>query len=146
MVTKYNYGMTLVQLVKTLSGRKGQSFFLEGLGLAITVTDMSKSRVKSAMLVLADKGKGKIPASNGAFLNALRDEAITPNWIDASAFVLVESTKDIVQGASTIGTSVLETGKGILSSAESISKNLAWIIPLIAIGGAGIVIFNQSKK
>lgn len=147
-VTSYkeNYHFTLVGLVKELSARRNQKFFIEGLGLAIQNADMSKSRAKSAMEVLAIKGKGRIPATNGAFYTALVDEAATPNWIDGSAFVLVESAKNVVTGVSHVGDAVINTGAGILSSAESISKNLAWIVPLITIGGAILYINNTSKK
>ena len=140
------YNLSLVLLVKELSARRGQTFFLEGLGLAIQSSGMSKTQAQEAMQILASKSGGKLPASNGAFYTALIDEAATPNWIDASQFVLVESSKDLLEGASTIGASVIKTGEGFLSSLESISKNLSWIIPLIAIGGAGIYIFNMSKK
>jgi len=148
MVTRFKstYPLTLVELAKALSARRGQTFFIEGLGLGIANADMSKSQAKSAMEVLAMKSNGKIPATNGAFFTALIDEASVPNWIDASSFVLVESSKDLIQGASKVGEKVLAAGEGVLDSAVSISENLKWILPLIAIGGAGIYIFNMSKK
>ena len=147
MITSFKgvYNFTLVGLVKELSARTGQKFFLEGLGLAIQSSGISKSRASEAMQVLASKSGGRLPSSNGAFYVALTDEAATPNWIDASQFVLVESTKDIVQATSVVGSGIIKTGEGVLDSLISISKNLSWLIPLITIGGAGIYIYNMSK-
>lgn len=134
MANKFKYGITLVELVKALSARKGQSFFVEGLGDAIQLGELTTSQAKEAMQVLASKSNGKIPATNGDFYTALIDEKATPNWIDASSFVLVESSKDVVTGLAKGGEKILDATEGLLDSTISIARNLDWLIPLIAVG------------
>ena len=146
-LTKYPnvYKLSLTQLIKTLSARTGQSFFVQGLGGAIDLSEMSKSEAKQAMEILAQKSGGKIPATNGAFYTALIDEASSTNWIDASTFTMVESAKQIVKGSVAVGDKILDAGEEVLDSAVSISKNLEWLIPLIAVGGAFIYISGMKR-
>lgn len=139
------YKLSLTELVKALSARRGQTFFLEGLGLAIISGGLTTSKAKEALQALAIKSGGKIPATNGAFYTALVDEASVPNWIDASQFVLVESSKDLIKGAASVGNTIIKTGDNVLKSAESIAGNLKWILPVVVIGGVFIYVYGMKK-
>ena len=82
-----------------------------GLGLGINLGEVPEYRVKSAMISLARNSGGKIPLSNNDFRDYLINEATKVSFTDAVTFTVVESTKQIAQGAQAIGESVILTGK-----------------------------------
>lgn len=141
-----SYQITLNELLMGLTKRNGQKFFMEGLGLGIIETNMSLKQVSEAMTQLATRSKGKIPATNGAFRNALIGVASIGSWIDMVTFVSVETSKDLITGIGKVGDKVITTGDNLLDSAGSLASSLKWIVPIILIGGAFIYVFNNSKR
>lgn len=102
---------SLDSLVKTLEGRLGQRNFVEGLGLAARLAEMSDSKINSSMKGLARASNGKIPAKNGMFYSYMVDAATAVSFVDAVTYTAKESAKDIVKGAQAVGDQVLLTGK-----------------------------------
>lgn len=98
-------------LIKILEARQGGKNFLLGLGLGISLAEVPEYRIKSAMLNLARNSGGKIPQSNNDFRDYLINEATKVNFTDAVTFTVVESAKQIANGAQAVGESVILTGK-----------------------------------
>jgi hypothetical protein len=140
------YKISFNELLRGLTARSGQKFFMEGLGLGIISADMSLSQVNEAMTTLARQSNGKIPATNGAFKNALIGVATIGSWVDMTAFVSSETAKTVVIGVANVGQKVIDVGEGVLDSTVSLASNLKWIVPIILIGGALIYVNNYSKR
>lgn len=139
------YKISKEQLIEGLQLRKGQKYFLDGLGLGITEAGLSPSQVRSAMKTMVSKTGGKVPTSNSAFTTALIDESQVFSLIDSSTFTMVESAKNVIQGVTYVGQGVIDTGKGIVDSTVSISNNLKWILPVILFIGVGAYVYNYTK-
>ncbi len=90
---------------------KGGRTLADGLGGGIRETGLSSSQVSEGMKKLAQNSRGRVPATFTDFFNALTKQATQVNYLDAAAFVLVESTKDVVKGAAEVGDSLITTGK-----------------------------------
>lgn len=99
------------ELIKILEARKGGKNFLMGLGLGINFAEVPDYRVKTAMQTLARNSGGKIPLTNNDFRDYLINEATKVNFVDAVAYTVKESAKQITEGAQSIGDSVIFTGK-----------------------------------
>lgn len=140
------YHLSLNELLIGLTKRNGQKFFLEGLGLGIIESDMSLKQVNEAMTGLARQSKGKIPATNGAFKNALIGVASIGNWVDMTTFVSVEVAKDVITGVARGGELVLNTAENLAESTASVASSLKYVVPIILVGGALIYAYNTSKR
>lgn len=147
MTSKYKdvYNISLTELISGLVHRKGQAFFIEGLGDAITLAEMSPYQVKDAMEWLARQSGGKIPATNGAFYSALQEEASQVTWIASSGFALKETAKTVLNASVNVGDKLIGVGEGVLDSTVSIASNLKWILPATLFLVVGIVAFNKTK-
>lgn len=106
-------GISYAQLLNTLKVRRpmGGTAFLDGIGLGVRSAGMSQSKISNAMRNLAMKSNGKIPAYNMDFFTFLSNESVKINFIDAAAYVVVESGKDIIKGAQEVGDSLISAGK-----------------------------------
>ena len=140
------YKITLNELLRGLTARNGQKFFIEGLGLGIIEADMGLKQVNEAMTSLASQSKGKIPATNGAFRNALIGVASIGNWVDMATFVSAETAKDVVIGIARGGDLLINTAENLAESTASVASSLKWVVPVILIGGAMIYAYNTSKR
>jgi len=140
------YRISLNELLRGLTARAGQKFFLEGIGLGIIETDMSLKQVNEAMTGLAKNSKGKIPATNGAFKNALIGVASIGNWVDMATFVGAETAKDVVIGIAKGGEKLISTAENLADSTASVASSLKYVVPIILVGGALIYANNVSKR
>ena len=140
------YKLALNELFRGLVARNGQRFFIEGMGLAIINSDMSLKQVNEAMTSLASKSGGKIPATNGAFYNALQGVATIGSWVDMATFVGAETAKDVVIKLATGGEKILSTAENLADSTVSVASSLKYVVPIILVGGALIYAYNTSKR
>lgn len=102
-----------IAILKRLPGAKALE---EGLGLGTRTagpdeTPLSESQVRRAMDNLARRGGGKIPSKYLDFFFSLSNEAVKINFVDAAAFVTVESAKDVITGAQSVGDSLITSFK-----------------------------------
>lgn len=124
-----------VFLRKYQPNEKKMNIILDGIGGAIRETKISDARVENAMMKLALSSRGKMPANYQDFFKYLSGEAVKINWIDAAAFVTVETGKDLIRGSAAIGDSILTAGKALNS-----------ILPLLLIGGVLIFAFSWLNR
>lgn len=106
-----DYNLSLDQLVNILNSRSKN--FVQGLGDGIILVDASEKNIKAGMELLADRGKGKIPATNASFTQAIASNiADNISYVDALSYTAVESGKQIASGVSegleTVGNSVIQ--------------------------------------
>ncbi len=87
----------------------------DGIGLGVRSSEISESRIESAMRSMASQSKGKMPSSTHDFFRYLSDESVKINWIDAVSYVAVESTKDVIKGTAEVGSSIISAGKALNS-------------------------------
>ena len=128
LVREFNGKNTVDQMIAIIQSRPMQKNFVQGLGLGIISASVTENNVKSGMENLARKGGGKIPATNGAFTQAIaNDVRDNISYVDASFYVATESTKNIVDGLQKIGDEVISYG--------SFFTNNLWTIPVILFGG-----------
>ena len=140
-----NYKFTLKELIDFLRAR-GKPV-LEQIGNGIITTEATDKTVRNAMEYLAQKGRGKIPSSNNSFIMAISDQLQADvSFTDISSFVALETAKDIVNGVAVAGQKTIDLGEGVVDSAISIAKNLKWILPVVAIGGAFIYVYLMPKR
>lgn len=115
--TNYSaYNETLHSLQDRIADGKSPVYFLEGLGLAIRMIDMSDSQVRQAMEKLAHVYQGQIPRRE-AFHGALSDRISNPtfgDYVGATPQVAIETAGDVVKGAQAVGNAVIDTGKTLL--------------------------------
>lgn len=133
---KYSdYKLSFLELQELLSFRTSNKYFIEGLGDGIILGEISEFNVKAGMETLADQGKGKIPSTNGAFTQAIANNVRDNiSYVSAFAYVATESSKDILEGATAIGDSVMGIGKFL-------NSNLFWVLPL----GILVVVYVNAK-
>lgn len=107
------FGISYEQLLNILKSRRpmGGESFISGLGLAVKNANISDSKIEEAMRKLAAASQGKLPEKNMDFFNALNGVAISYSFVDATAFVVTESAKDIAGAAQSVGNSLITTGK-----------------------------------
>lgn len=141
-----SYKLDLQGLIKGLTSRTGQIFFLEGLGNGIINAELSDKTVQMGMEYLAEKGKGQIPANNNTFVQNLSNQNLAnQSFTDISSFVVLETGKDIIKGVAKVGEAVIETGDNLLDATVSIAGNLKWILPITIIGGALLYVYLMPK-
>lgn len=102
---------SLPEFMVIISKLRGGKALAEGLGLGIRETEMSDSSVSVSMKRVAQMGGGKIPASMMDFFNALIKHSSNINFVDAAAYVVVESLKDAGKAAQAVGSQLIFTGK-----------------------------------
>lgn len=90
---------------------KKKDIYLDGIGGAVREAGMSDYAFGQAMRSMALQSKGKIPKNPLDMIKYLQDEATQINWVDAVAYTVVESAKDIGSGAVAVGDSLLTTAK-----------------------------------
>jgi len=139
--SKYSgYALGFDQMLDIVGGGGPKtSIFLEGLGFAIESTQadgfLGGSKVESAMEDLADSGAGRLPSSKNAFFKAISDGAQNTDWVEASKFVVLESSKEI-------GTGLVDVGNTITSTL----KSLGAVLPIAIVGAVLYVIYSKAKK
>ena len=102
-----DYKLSFQELVHLVENR-GYKNFLRGLGMGIIDGEISEYNVRGGMEKLAINGKGKIPATNGAFTQAIAtDAAENISYVDAIAYVSKESVKDLAEISEKVGKGVL---------------------------------------
>lgn len=116
MMFNYSYNQ-----FKALYGNK-INVYLDGIGGFIREDNVSDSRIDTAMRTLAQASNGRAMKNPLEVFQAFQGDIHNINWLDAAAFVAVESGKDILNGAETIGNSVIFTG-----------KMLTYLLPVIAL-------------
>lgn len=112
---------------------------IEGLGLGIRLTKLSKGDVVTAAETLAEMANGRTPSSIGDFRQALVGQATATPWTDA----IVESA--IVQGFAKIGNTILNVGDTALDSLNfmaKVNKFLPFVLPV----GVGFIVYHVYLK
>lgn len=138
-----DYKLSFDDLI-TLVSNRGYKNFVQGLGMGIIDAEISERNVKSGMELLADKGKGKIPSTNGAFTQAIASN-VSENisYVDAIAYTAKESSIQIATGVSegleTIGNSTIQG----LKVAKFLTEYWWITIPAVVIG---YVALNQTIR
>lgn len=111
-----NYGgykITFDQLKAILQARPNQKSFVRNFGGTISVANISESDAIQAMKNLARSSRGRIPARNADFTQAVVDKTTAFSFVDAVTYTAVETTKDVVKGVTEIGNTLITTGKWI---------------------------------
>lgn len=130
--SSFNY--SLEKFVSLLALNKTKvDIILDGIGLGVREAELSDSRIESAMRRLALSSKGKIPSDYQVFFKFLSDESVKINWVDATFFVVKESTKDVINATAEIGKSLITTG-----------KILNFLLPAIALFFVYVFLDNKS--
>lgn len=125
----HNYDSFYLMLTKV----KGAKNLADGIGTMINSVNLSTLKTNEAMKKLALSGGGKIPASLMDYVKVFQGQADKISYIDAAAFVIVESTKDVIKGAQSVGDSILLTGKII-----------NFLLPALVIGG--LLLYANEKS
>ena len=162
-----NYKISLDELIAILK-KRGPKTFVEGLGDGIIIAEINEKNVASGMQTLARNGKGKIPATNGAFTQAVaNDVRDNISYVDAFIYVAEETTSQVIDESVSQASIVFDyskfavgevydvakvvtdkTGTILMTAAdstESILKNAKWIIPALLFFGVGIYVFVYAK-
>lgn len=101
---------------------KKTNIYLDGIGMGVRESGITNARIEIAMRTMAQASKGKVPENPLKMFDFLQNEATQINWVDAGAFVLIESGKTILKGAEAVGNSIITTG-----------KIFTYLLPVIAI-------------
>lgn len=93
-----------------------QKIGIDGIGFGVKSvnedrTFLSDSAINTAMANLARVSSGKIPSSFQDFFKFLSNQAVKINYIDAVSYTAIESAKDTLKGAQSVGDSLIFTGK-----------------------------------
>jgi hypothetical protein len=105
------YKVSSVDALINLWPEKKRNIYLEGIGLAISVNNMSDFDVRSAMQLLAQNAKGNIPADHQSYTKYLGGQAGSINFLDLTATVAKETAIKVVEGAQAVGDQLIATGK-----------------------------------
>lgn len=135
LVREFNSPYTVDAMIDILQSRPMQKNFVQGLGMGIVEAEAPEFNVKAGMESLARKGAGKIPATNGAFTQAIANNVRDNiSYVDASKYVVVESGKQIGQATldtlENAGNSLIGMGKFINFAVE-----YWWITIPVVVGG-----------
>jgi hypothetical protein len=114
---------------------------IAGLGLGISLTDASDSKVREAMENLAREAQGDIPRSNNAFNMALSDRLQEIDF-DAISEISTATAKDLLKESQNIGDKVITGVQG----AFDLVGGAKIAIPLILVGYLGIRAYASGKK
>lgn len=98
-------------LKKYQPNQKKLEIYLDGIGFGVRGSEISQTRINSAMQKMVLNSKGGMPSNAGDFFKYLSNEAVKISYIGAIGFVAVESLKDVAKGAAAVGDSLLTTGK-----------------------------------
>lgn len=90
---------------------KGGKALADGLGGGIREAGLSSSNVNESMKQLARSGNGKVPASQYDFFKYLIEGSKNISYVDAIAFTVVETAKDVASGLESVGGQLIFTGK-----------------------------------
>ena len=120
-------------LQKLLPDPKKRNIVLDGIGGGVREAEIKDSRIDSAMRSLALKSQGKIPGNPLVMFQYLSNESVKVNWVDAIAYTVKESAKDIGSGAVAVGNSLITTG-----------KILNFLLPVILLGAVFFFLDNKS--
>jgi hypothetical protein len=135
---RYGFALPWLEFLNAVGG-KHADIFLENFGWTIqtlTLDDqLTESKLRGAMEDLADRGQGKIPASQTMWFQALSDKIQNYSWIDAGLAVSAASIKDIAGG-------VQDVGDGVLT----VFKSFKAIGPLMIVGAIIFIFYSRVKK
>lgn len=139
-----DYKLTLDELVDLLDSRSRN--FTEGLGLGIVMSEAPERNVKAGMETLAVNGKGKIPATNASFTQAIANNvASNISYVDALTFTATESAKQLGEGISegleVVGTSVIQG----LKVGKYLTEYWYLTIPAVIVGYIAINQFIKAR-
>lgn len=116
LVREFNSPYTVDQMISIIQSRPMSKNFVQGLGMGIIEAEVAEFNVKAGMESLARKGGGKIPATNGAFTQAVANNVRDNiSYVDATLYVTKETAKDVgsavINTSETIGNSLIGMGK-----------------------------------
>lgn len=109
---KSTFKLTYDQFLKALQpDTKKLNILADGLGGGVREVGLTDKQIDDAMSSLAITSRGRIPSRFTDFFNYLQNEGLKINWIDAAAFTVKESAKDVLSGAESVGKSLILSGK-----------------------------------
>lgn len=148
MVTLYpqKYKLDLQSLIRGLTAREKNKYFVDGLGLGILNAEATDKTVRNAMEYLASKGGGNVPASNNTFFQSIANQVTADiKFTDISSFVVLETAKDVLVGVSKVGEKIIDGGEAALDTSVSLIKSLKWVLPVVVIGGVFTYVYLMPK-
>lgn len=111
MLWSNSYAPSSVDALINLWPEKKRDIYLDGIGLAIRINNISDSDVRIAMENLAKQSKGQIPADHQAYTKFLGGQVGSIKFLDLTTTVVKETATQLVQGAQAIGDQVIASGK-----------------------------------
>lgn len=124
------YGPKSLEELEAVLGKKAIPL-KEGLGLAISATQISDQKVKAAMEALATAGHGRVPASINDWFSPIRGQAVKVSTWEATKHTVVETAKTLVEGAVKVGDAVIGTSK---------------LLPVAVLAGVAAYVYSKLKK
>lgn len=124
----------LIAVFESKFGITKAPIYIEGIGLAANINEMSDSDCEDAMEALADAGQGKIPDNWQAWSNALGEVAKNPGFFKALTFTAVETAKDVGTGFQKLGDTLITT--------MNIGR---YFLPVLILGGAALYVYFRIK-
>lgn len=112
-----------------------KNIFINGWGDMIKNGDVSSSRLDAALVSLAKSSDGRILKNPIQLVNFIQNQEAKIDWIDAFAFTVTESVKDVGSGLESVGKQIIFTG-----------KILNWFLPVIILGGLYLYVKPRLKK
>lgn len=88
-----------------------KEIFIVGWGDMIVNGNVSSSRLDTALVNLAQASQGRKLKNPIQVSNFIQNVNAKIDWIEAAAYVALESTKDVVKGAQAVGDQLIFTGK-----------------------------------
>lgn len=139
-----DYKLTFEELITLLDSRTNNKYFVEGLGDGIILAEVPEFNVRAGMEKLATQGRGKIPATNGAFTQAIANN-VSENisYVDAFAFVATESSKQIASG---VAEGLQTVGNATIQGLETINFIVKYWYVTIPLGLGLYIMLNQEIK
>lgn len=134
-----NYNFRSIEELADAVSHGHPSIFFETLGFTIEQlnTDgfFDGGRVKDSMESFAKRAQGRIPDNMTTFFQALSNEAVQVNWVDAIPYVAKESAVKIGEG-------LVEVGNTAISTISSLGA----VLPLLVVGAVIFIVVQKTKR
>lgn len=114
----------------SLYGKKGE-IYQDGIGLAVSVNNISEREAENIMFNLASVTRGRIPKDHQAYVNAIGKKAGEISYLDLTLSVSSEVAKTVAGGAQALGDSLITTGRIV-----------NFILPALILGGLYLYFFH----
>lgn len=85
---------------------KNADLYLDGVGMVISLNNLSDRQVQSAMMNLAIKSQGKVPKDHQGYNNALGNKAGEISYLDLTKTVVKDVVTESVDGLAKLGDSL----------------------------------------